>query len=391
MTESIFLPEWEAGEPTVTPAAVIEHPAAILAAGIDPQAMALGDKFADEIRDNMITDFKKEGDLMVHVSTFAILNGMIYMTYYANPHNVEEHPKYHTARMVCCPLDEPENKTYFDLQAAGSLLDGREVDAVYDTILMHRDEETLYLLWTARVAGNYYRLYRTYHIPTGELGEIRVNRLKVGRTTVDFSFTGIQKAFARENIPIKKMYSDIGIMQKLTTRTENGVTYYYSGAYSGDLNFIIKSADLVTWEYVAQPDFLNESKWENAVYVIGDKCYYFVRQEYCSPYGFLTCYDLEKHTWAKPVLIADCQSRSDFIRYQDRLYLFHAPTDREHLGIVRIDETDPGKSRVILQAKMHESCFYPFIQYGGGRLGLSYTSDRKHIRLSVFDPEKYLI
>ena len=39
------------------------------------------------------------------------------------------------------------------------------------------------------------------------------------------------------------MFSDIGIMQKLTTRTENGETWYYTGAYSGYFNCIIKSRD----------------------------------------------------------------------------------------------------------------------------------------------------
>lgn len=37
------------------------------------------------------------------------------------------------------------------------------------------------------------------------------------------------------------MYSDIGIMQKISSRTENGEVYYYTGAYSGDHTFIIKA------------------------------------------------------------------------------------------------------------------------------------------------------
>ena len=187
------------------------------------------------------------------------------------------------------------------------------------------------------------------------------------------------------------MYSDIGIMQKLSSRVENGVRYYYSGAYSGDFTCIIKSCDLVTWEYVAQPDFINDSKWENATYVVGDRCYYFVRQQNESKYGFLTAYDLVNGAWDTPVLVEDCQSRSDFIEYHGDLYLFHAPIDREHIGLIKIDKDDLSRSEVVFQAKMHSSCFYPFIQYYvGGELAMSYTVARKHIRLARFELSKYL-
>ena len=180
-------------------------------------------------------------------------------------------------------------------------------------------------------------------------------------------------------------------MQKFTSRVEDGVTYYYTGAYSGDMNMIIKSADFVTWEYVAQPDFPNLSKWENAVYVLGDKCYYFVRQQDTTPYGFLTAYDLVTGKWDAPVLVDDCQSRSDFIFYRGSLYLFHAPVNRECIGVLKIDTEDLAKTTPILRAKMSTSCFYPFIQYlDGEELAMSYTVARQHIRLARFTLADYL-
>jgi hypothetical protein len=186
------------------------------------------------------------------------------------------------------------------------------------------------------------------------------------------------------------MYSDIGIMQKQSARIENGVKYWYTGLYSGDFNCIIKSCDLITWEYVSQPDFPNDSKWENATYVLGDRVYYFVRQQDKNPCGFLTAYDLVGQRWSEPIEIEDCQSRADFIVYDGDLYLFHAPIDREHIGIVKIHTEDIAKSRVILQAKMKTSCFYPFVEYDKqGELAMSYTVDRKHIRLARFDMKRY--
>jgi hypothetical protein len=102
-------------------------------------------------------------------------------------------------------------------------------------------------------------------------------------------------------------------------------------------------------------------------------------------------YDIAKDEWETPVLIEDCQSRSDFIVYGGQLYMFHAPIDREHIGIVKINTEDIAKSEIVLQAKMHTSCFYPFVQYfDGNELAMSYTADRQHIRLARFTLGKYL-
>lgn len=369
---------------------------------VSADAVKKGDAFANEITERFVSDFEKteelvkkgkvdEWDRMAHVSTFVVADGTVYMSYYANTKEPAEDPQNQTARLVYAPQNDIENKTFIDLLAAGDTIDGRTVEMVYDTILMQKDEDTLYVLWTARVDGNYYRFYCPFTLSTKTLGEIGVNRFKVGDTVNDFSTSGIKNALGENGIPCKVMYSDIGIMQKLSYRIENGEKYYYTGAYSGHFTCIIKSKDFITWEYVSQPDFANDSEWENATYVIGDKCYYFVRQKDRTSYGFLTVYDLVKETWEKPVLVGDCQSRSDFIVYNGSLYLFHAPIDREHIGVIKIDTDNIANSKVVLQAKMHTSCFYPFIQYyGGSELAMSYTIARKHIRLAEFTLSKYL-
>ena len=328
---------------------------------------------------------------MAHVSTFVVVGDTVYMTYYANTKEPSEDPKNQTARLAYAPLDDMSKMVHFDVQTTGDVVGDRVVDMVYDTILMQKDENTLYVLWTARVDGNYYRFYCPFDINTKTLGEVDVNRFRVGDILNDFSASGIRAALAENDLPCKKMFSDIGIMQKLSSRVENGVRYYYSGTYSGDFTCVIKSRDLVEWEYVSQPDFINDSKWENATYVVGDKCFYFVRQQDTNKCGFLTVLDLNSNKWGKVVEIEDCQSRGDFIEYGGKLFLFHAPIDREHIGIVEIDTEDIANSRVVLQAKMHTSCFYPFVQYyRDGELAMSYTSARKHIRLGEFTLSKYI-
>ena len=376
----------------ITPGAPIENPARVIKANeVSEEAIKKGDAFAQEIEDRFVANFERTGDKMAHVSTFVVVGDTVYMSYYANMKEPSEDPKDQTARLAYAKLESPTDITFLDLQTTGDKVGDRVIDRVYDTILMQKDDDTIYVMWTASTDGNYYRFYQPFTLSTKTLGEIKVNRFKVGNTVNDFSVTGIQKALAKEGVPCKKMYVDIGIMQKLSCREENGEKWYYSGTYSGDFTAIIRSKDLITWEYVSQPDFINDSKWENATYVLEDKIFYFVRQQNENKCGFLTAYNIKDGSWEKPVEVEDCQSRGDMIFYNGELYLFHAPIDRDHIGIIKIDRQNLANSQVVLQAKMQSSCFYPFVQYyKNGELAMSYTVNRQHIRLAEFDLSKYI-
>lgn len=403
MEKSIFSEDYKTEKKEIVcPSEEIKDFTAVLSSDVSDEVKQKGEAFSREITENFFSDFEKTeddvkngradvADKMVHVSTFCVVDGFLYVTYYANVKSGDEDPNFQTARLCYCPVNEPDNKTFLDVQSVGDFLSGKRVNMVYDTILAKYDDGTLFVLWTAKVEDKYYRLYRTFDTRKKEFGEIGVNRLRVGNIVNDFSTTGIISALTENGLSYKTMYSDIGIMQKFTERTENGEVYYYSGAYSGDFNFVIKSKDFIEWQYVSAPGFLNDSKWENATYVSGDKCFYFVRQNDRSKYGFLTVLNLKDGTWEKPTLIEDCQSRSDFISYNGNLYLFHAPVDRNHIGIVKVNTENISESEIVLQAKMDTGCFYPFIRYfTDGELAMSYTVDRKHIRLARFTLKKYL-
>ena len=389
-----------AKEHKATPEAPIKMYNGYIVPGEDESAKRLGEKCVDELKKNIIADFERteeycrehnedDPDLMVHVSTFKIIDGIVYMTYYANTGSDAEDPNKQEARFAFCPINNPKDMTIVQVQKVGEILDGKKIDALYDTILMYKGGDEIYIMWTASADKQYYRFYCTFSISKKTLSAVRPNRFKVGDITNDFSMSGIKDALACNGIPYKTMFVDIGIMQKLTSRIENGEVYYYTGAYSGYFNCIIKSKDFITWEYVSTPDFINLSLWENAVYVLGDKCYYFVRQHERMQ-GFLTCYDLKEDKWEKPCLIRDTQSRSDFIFYNDELYLIHAPIDRDGFGMIRIDHEDLSKSKVVFVAEMKESMFYPYTDVYGDDAYISYTVDRKHIRLSKFNLKNYI-
>lgn len=361
----------------------------------DIEAYINGLKFRKELM-NHVADLKKEGDKMVHVSTFCIINDVLYATYYVNTINYGETPSEHTARFVICPLNTISDSStykYYDLcytknvaEANGIqeiLINGKHIDYLYDIVLLHKDDNTLFLAWTCTLDGNYYRVYKTYNISTQSFSNIAINKFKVFDTIVDFSSNGLNDVFAKYNIEHKPLAGDIGIMQKLSSRTENGVVYYYTGMYIGQFNCIIKSTDLITWEFVSIPSFENKSQWENAVYIKNDKAFYFCRQQYDTPYAFLTWFDLSTNKWHSPIYINDGQSRYDFIEYNNKLYLIHSPMDRNHLAIMLIDEDNLIRSKDVQVAQVPDY-FYPYMQKYKGELYMSFTNSRRHIYVSKF-------
>lgn len=347
-------------------------------------AMVRGVKFADEVK-SPILDFIKDGDLMVHVSTFCIINDVAYATYFVNTRGTREWPPEHTARFAYCSLSDPVNKTYVDLCDIGDVVDGKKVTAINDTIILRKDDTTLYLAWTAAIGGQHHRLYRTFDVATKALSDVCMNSFTVGSVKEVFNKAGIEAALRANNIEHKPLNTGggIGIMPKLSSRDENGTTYYYTGLFYGEFSCIVKSADLVNWEFVAFPDFEIDSMWENAVYVIGDRAFYFVRQSYSSQYGVLTCYDIKKKTWESPVYVDDAQSRSDFIVQNGVLYLIHAPKDRSHISLMQINQKCLNRSYEIQVAKVPDY-FFPYVEHYNGELYMSYTVSRKHIYLAKF-------
>lgn len=361
----------------------------------DIEAYINGLKFRKELM-NHVADLKKEGDKMVHVSTFCIINDVLYATYYVNTINYGETPSEHTARFVICPMNTISDSStykYYDLcytktvaetnEIQEILINGKHIDYLYDIVLLHKDDNTLFLAWTCTLDGNYYRVYKTYNINTQSFSNIAINKFKVFDTIVDFSSNDLNDVFAKYNIEHKPLAGDIGIMQKLSSRTENGVVYYYTGMYIGQFNCIIKSTDLMTWEFVSIPSFENKSQWENAVYIKNDKAFYFCRQQYDTPYAFLTWFDLSTNKWHSPIYINDGQSRYDFIEYNNKLYLIHSPMDRNHLAIMLIDEDNLIRSKDVQVAQVPDY-LYPYMQKYKGELYISFTNSRQHIYVSKF-------
>lgn len=358
------------------------------------RAYVNGLQFTEELT-NPIADLTKEGDKMVHVSTFKIINGKIYATYYVNRIGTSETPSEHLARFVICDLADPTDIQFYDVGFTVNSksndtpddlwhINGNEVTALYDTILLTIDDNTLFILWTAQAGGNYYRIYRTYNITTGEFSDVQLNYYKVGNDIAVFNSANMIALYAANNIKHREFASDIGLMQKLSSRVENGVTYYYSGIYYYAHTAIVKTTDLITWEFVSSPDFVwpyADILWENAVYLKNDKVYYMQRQKNHDNYGILAMYDLETNTWSNPIRIHEAQSRYDFIEFDNKLLCVHSPKDRSHLAIMSIDTNQLNRSYDIQVAQVPDY-FYPFMQTYNNELYMSFTASRRHIYLS---------
>ena len=193
--KNLFAKDVSSEEGALIPHAPIRDYCGYLEPAQCESAVRAGDRLVQEMERSRIADFEKNiaycertgsdhPDRMVHVSTFRIIGGTIYMTYYANTATEAEDPLYQEARLAFCPVDAPEQMTILTIQKAGEHLDGRLIDRLYDTILLYKGGDELYLLWTASADGLYYRLYCTYNIATRTLSAIRPNRFQVGDVVI---------------------------------------------------------------------------------------------------------------------------------------------------------------------------------------------------------------
>jgi hypothetical protein len=232
----------------ITPGAPIADVAALISSNVEECCRNRGAAFAKEITDRFVADFEKPGDKMAHVSTFVVIDGMVYMTYYANTKEPSEDPKNQTARLAYAPVDDLSKMVYLDLQTTGDTVGGKVIDMVYDTILMQKDDTTIYILWTARTEENYYRFYCPFTLSTKTLGEIGVNRFQVGDITNDFSATGIRGGQVDGGI-------EAGDAQLQVTKLAHGGgdgMLMEGTAPSGHLGEFIKIVDLDAGEFHVQ-------------------------------------------------------------------------------------------------------------------------------------------
>lgn len=336
-----------------------------------------------------LADFAKEGDKMVHVSTFYKIADTLYMSYYANTRTNAEDPTQHTARLVYAPFDNLSQQTYVDVADIGQEYNGQTIDAIYDSLLLKTsDDSYMIYTFTAKVGGKFYMLYRRFDPKTKLLSDIHTMNFKAGALSGTFDTVSVHDLLAQIGVDYDYEDRDISFIQKLSPRVEDGVTQYYAGIGILHMCFVVKSSDLINWTFVSAPDFKYKPEFEPSVYVKGDYVYYFCRQRGTEGNAVLAKYNIPNDQWSKPILVPDTQSRYDFFEDNNQLYLVHSPLDRNHISLMQIDQNVLEKSYEVATAEVQD-CFYPFTQNIDGQMYMSFTQSRHHIWLNKFSSTYY--
>lgn len=334
-------------------------------------SMQNGKNFSNDINGSIVASFGKPEDKMVHVGTTIKINNVYYCTFYANTVTNIEEPKYHVARFATYSKN---NYTYYDILRAGDTFDGHIITGIYDTVLMTIDNNTLFINIATQLDGKYYRLYQTFNIATKMFGNI-------GYCNIDGNTWNEQNFNSLLPTTHKTTHDDIGLMATLSPRTENGKTLYYTGAYWGDFNCIVKTENLIDWLYVSQPPHFLPTQFENAVYCLGDTVYFYTRCNHNVNYDLLLSYNLNTKQWTPILKIPDCHSRGCFMYYNNELYLAHAPYSRDCIELIKIDANNPVESRAYATGVRYGS-FYPYLNVNSdGSVIMTYTEERLHIRV----------
>ena len=342
-----------------------------------------GKKFAEELN-NPLFNFSMDGDIMSHCSSFRIVNEVVYASYYINKIRHFEDPTQQTAVLRIKNIDgsgEIKNVTVCDI---GDTAIGGTVGAIYDTVVL-TELGDIRVVFTAKINGQYYLLYKIYDPNTNTLTEATKCQFTVGNNTQEFSISGMKTALKANNVYFPYFDSDISFMQKLSPRIENGETWYYLGLGVLQFCFIAKTKDLVNYHYVSQPTFKNNNMYEPTVYCKGDEVFWLCRQAILEnyPYAHLSKYNLVTGKWDTPVLLPDCQSRSDMFEYKNVLYAINAPFNRNNLSITRINTENLSMSFPVQTAYVN-NLFYPFIQNVEDKLFMTVTQGRNLIQFNQF-------
>lgn len=344
-----------------------------------------GIKFKEQLENpKFILKMDSEGDIMAHCSSFRIVDDVVYSSFYVNKIRHFEDPREQTAVLRIRNLDgtgETKNATVADI---GDMIPEGKIDAIYDTVVL-TELNDIRVVFTARVNGQYYLLYKIYNKNNNSFSEVKHCQFSYANSTEVFSINGMKKVLKENNIYFPYFDSDVSYMQKLTPRVENGETWWYLGLGVLEFCFIAKTKDLVNYHYVSQPTFEHTNMYEPSVYVKGDNVFWLCRQSILAnyPYAHLSKYNLITGEWSDPVKILDCQSRSDFFEFKGTLYAVHAPFDRNHLTVTQINSENLSMSFPIQTAYIN-NLFYPFVQNYKDKLYMTITQNRNYVQFLEF-------
>lgn len=349
-----------------------------------------GIKLSDELR-NPIFDFNMPGDKMLHSGSFRIIDDVVYAAMYINKIGVDEKETQHTSVLRVRKLDgtdETKNLTICDI---GDELFGKRVTALYDTVVIDELGD-LRVLFVAKLENEWYQLFRIYNLETNSLSQVYKMEFSYKGFKDEFSITGMTNVLKANNIYYPFLNRHPNFLSTVSSRIENGEKYWYIGLGMKDFCFIAKTKDFIDIEYVSQPTFEHTPQYEASVYVLGDEIFYFERQEMWefTPYSILSKYNLITGEWDEPVKIVDTQSRSDFIFYNKKLYLIHAPFDRNHIAITEINTKVLEMSFTLATAYV-DDLFFPFVKEYNNKIYMIATKGRKYMNFAEFTIPKFEI
>lgn len=347
-----------------------------------------GISFRKELNSNLL-NFYEAGDEMAHSSSFRIIDDIVYSTFYINTIRNHEDSKQLTQVLRVRNLDGTGELENYTICKIGDTLFGEKVTQLYDTVIIDELGD-IRILFVAFFGGQWHQLFKIFNKDTKTFSEPKKMYFTYKENKEEFTTNGIKNILKAYNIYYPNFDRHANFMQKVSYRIENGEKYWYIGLGMKDFCFIAKTKDFINVEYVAQPSFEHTPQYEASVYVLGNEVFYFERQAMweTTTYSLLSKYNLISGEWAKPVKVNDCQSRSDFLYFNDILYLIHAPFNRNHISIMEINQENLEMSYDIQTANTNNLIF-PFAQIYKNKLYLSATERRKRIVLSEFSIDKY--
>jgi hypothetical protein len=325
-------------------------------------ALINGIKMKNQI-DNYIIDLKESSAKRTQVPSLTIVNDIVYSAFVTNYNSATESPADFVLKLCVFPLSDPTDITRYTVSEAGMDIAGVGTMAEQlDSFVYYDGNGNIIIVFNGKVQnGETSIFYRIFNISSSTFTESGICEFAAGTHSDTFSPSGVNNVLTLENIDHVAPTNLPGfiITQRITTRTESGETWYYSGfGEDGRFNAIVKTKNFKKWYYVATPPFTNMALYEPIVYIDYNVAYYFCRQTPQTGYSFLTRYNIVNDCWDDPVYFPDASSRSDIIGTGNYLFLINSPTTRSYIAVYMIDKNDMTKTKCLQVANFDGGAYY---------------------------------
>jgi len=292
-----------------------------------------------------------------HDGTMVIKDGYAYCVFMSNSGSGDNASSdTATVRLCKVKLSDPTDRTIYTVAENGATLGSYTEAGGAGSPNMILVGNTLHILFAVHLADYYAIMHCTFNTETSTLANYDIvtldgDILNNAKLNSMFGYSYTESAFNN--------------MQANAQIAYDGEQHYYIGlcwGYGTGKSIIVKTDDLVNWEFETDVDFGITPVFELALHYKSGYLY-AAQRPMLNPndttgnlteapvVGILCKYDISNKEFIDKILVPNCGSRPDFFEYDGTIYLLTNPHSRSFVYIVSIATGNLLNSQIVAESR----------------------------------------